>query len=61
MAICFSIVGFISHQNITFEENIGAVNLTVGLISGKLCGELAIEVSFSNDSLDATGNILEVS
>jgi hypothetical protein len=38
-------------------ENVGKVNLTVGLIEGNICGEIEIgfNISNSNHSFTATG------
>ena len=55
----FGTVGFISSHTITVNESAGAVNIVVGLISGKLCGQ--VEISFSNGtSSDAIGRYIRI-
>ena len=44
----YNSVGFTSRQLIMINESVGMVNLTIELISGRLCGE--VEITFFNDS-----------
>ena len=55
LIVSLFLVGFIPPEVvIRKQESVGAVNVTVGLISAKLCGQ--IEVSFSIDNTsNATG------
>ena len=51
----YFVVGFLLPKVIIREQDsIGAVNITVGLISGKLCGQMKVDFSIDNTS-SATG------
>lgn len=42
----------------TVSESVGTVNITIGLISGTLCGEMEVSFSIDNSRSDAIGKPL---